>query len=471
MHSPDSASEHSQPLILFVDDDPRAGELMLRFAEEAPFDCRVFRDPAGALDYFQDRGADLVVSDLRMPGLDGMELLARMRALDSELPFIIITAYSTVDDAIEALRLGATDFIKKPFDMDELVVLVEKTLEGSRLRRENRLLRRQLRDERSRFGMIGQSPALREVFRVIEKIADVRCNVLIDGESGTGKELAARAIHDLSQDAERPFVVIDCGALTETLLESELFGHEKGAFTGASHTKQGLLEAASGGTVFLDEIGNISEALQSRLLRVVQEQEVTRVGGVRPIAIDVRFLAATNRSLERMVAHGAFRADLYHRLNVIQLHMPALRERREDIPLLAQRFVEEFAERYRRDVRGFDPESVARLCAYDWPGNVRELRNLVERLVALADAPELHVRDIGAEGGDDGHGIEHGLPPLEELERRYILKLLHHYEGSRERTAAALGINKSTLWRKLQQYERDGTVPADLPGGRTPGDR
>jgi len=467
MRSPDTNVGRAAPLILFVDDDPRAGELMLRFSQQAPFDCRVFRDPEAALDYFAAEGADLVVSDLRMPALDGTELLAKMRALDSELPFIIVTAYSTVDDAIAALRLGATDFIKKPFDMEELMVLVEKTLEGSRLRRENRLLRRQLSDERSRFGMIGHAPALREVFRVVEKIADVRCNVLIEGESGTGKELAARAIHNLSQDAERPFVVIDCGALSDTLLESELFGHEKGAFTGASHTTQGLLEAASGGTVLLDEIGNISDALQTRLLRVVQEQEVTRVGGVRPIAIDVRFLAATHRGLERMVAAGAFRADLYHRLNVIQVHMPALRERREDIPLLAQSFVEEFARRYRRDVRGFDPESLTRLCAYDWPGNVRELRNLVERLVALAEVPELQVQQLGAEGGDGGEGVEHGLPPLEELERRYILKLLHHHDGSRERTAAALGINKSTLWRKLQQYEREGRMPAEVPGGRT----
>ncbi|MEJ2345396.1 MAG: sigma-54 dependent transcriptional regulator [Gammaproteobacteria bacterium] len=443
-----------EPLILFIDDDPKSGELMLRFSEDAPFTVRVFRDPLMGVEYFRQHGADLVVSDLRMPGLSGVELLAAVRRADADVPVIIITAYSTVDDAIEALRLGATDFIKKPFDMDELVVQVQKTLEGSRLRRENRLLRRQLQDERARVGMIGHSPPMQAVYRIIEKIADVRCNVIIEGESGTGKELAARAIHNLSQDAERPFVVIDCGALTDTLLESELFGHEKGAFTGATHSKQGLLEAASGGTVFLDEICNISEAMQTKLLRVVQEQQLTRVGGVRPIGIDVRFVAATNRKLEQMVAEGRFRNDLYHRLNVVTIAMPPLRQRGEDIPLLVQNFVTYFKELYRRDVTGFDAASMQALCHYHWPGNVRELRNLVERHIALADGPELHIDELPRPVGGAQDDIEQDLPSLEELERRYILQVLERFGGNRERTAATLGINKSTLWRRLQQYER-----------------
>ena len=304
---------------------------------------------------------------------------------------------------------------------------------------------------------------LHDVFRIIEKIADVRCNVIIEGESGTGKELAARAIHYQGTYADKPFIVIDCGALSDTLLESELFGHEKGAFTGAVSSKPGLLEAAAGGTVFLDEIGNISDAMQIKLLRVVQEQQVTRVGGIRPIDIDVRFIVATNQDLEARVAQGSFRHDLYHRLNVVKLRMPALRERREDIPMLVQYFIDRFNQQYKRQVRGFDAASMQQLMQYDWPGNVRELQNLVERHVALADHDVLQLDQLGslrpasvAKAG----GIDNDLPTLEELERRYILKVLAHYQDNREQTAAALGINKSTLWRKLQQY-RGGSDEGD----------
>jgi len=440
-----------RPTILFVDDDPKAGELMLRFSEGAAYDCVVFQDPTEALAHFRSRGAELVVSDLRMPAMDGTALLGEIRALDADTPFVIITGYANVDDAIEAMRLGATDFIKKPFDMDELRVLIERTLERHALVRENRLLRRQLSDERSRFDMVGHSAAMQDVYAVIEKIADIRCNVIIEGESGTGKELAARAIHYHSQFAERPFIVIDCGALTDTLLESELFGHEKGAFTGAVQAKQGLLESASGGTVFLDEIGNISDNMQTKLMRVVQEQQVTPVGGLTPRRIDVRFIVATNRDLEELIEAGRFRHDLYHRLNVVKLRMPPLRERRDDIPLLVKHFVEHFARQYQRDVSGFDAASLQHMLEYDWPGNVRELANLVERHVALADAALMHLDEPPRTNAGDA--IDADLPPLQELERRYILKLLERFTGSREKTAATLGINKSTLWRKLQAYK------------------
>jgi DNA-binding NtrC family response regulator len=446
--------------ILFVDDDPRAGELFLRFCEGGPHQVRIFREPAEALASFRADGADLIITDLAMPGMSGMELLSAVREHDADVPVIIITGYSSVESAIEALRLGATDFIKKPYDTDELLVLIDRTLEGVRLRRENRLLRRQLRDERLRYGMVGHGDAMEAVYRVIDKVADIRCNVIIEGESGTGKELVARAIHSQGPDAEQPFVVIDCGALNETLLESELFGHEKGAFTGASHTKAGLLESASGGTVFLDEICNISDAMQVKLLRVVQEQQVVRVGSVRPIGIDVRFIAATNRNLEAMVEAGRFRHDLYHRLNVVKIVTPPLRARREDIPVLAQSFAEEFAQRYHRRVDGFDAASLERLQAYDWPGNVRELRNLVERHIALADEPLLRV-DPQWPGEATAPGVERPLdadqPDLATLEQRYILRTLERMGGNREQTARALGINKSTLWRKLQQYgQADG---------------
>ncbi|MEW6445564.1 MAG: sigma-54-dependent transcriptional regulator [Pseudomonadota bacterium] len=455
----------SKPAVLFVDDDPRAGELFARFARREPFAVEVFRDPREALTRVSAAPPAVMVSDLKMPGMSGIELLQAVRALQPKLPFILITGYSTLDDAIEALRLGATDFIKKPFEMDELLGLIREQIDRRPARKAP--LRRY-------DAMLGESRAIHAVYKVIEKIHDVRVNVMIEGESGTGKELAARAVHSLSDFADKPFVVIDCGAITGSLLESELFGHEKGAFTGASQAKQGLLEVASGGTVFLDEIGNISDAMQTKLLRVVQEQQVTRVGGVTPIDIDVRFVVASNRDLAKMVEGGQFRHDLYHRLNVVKLRMPPLRDRREDIPALIDHFVHDFAARYHRDVTGFDPTGMARLVAYDWPGNVRELKNLIERHVALAEGGVLHLgNDLATEtatsslaaspdmtgtppagAAEESHtgAIDADHPTLEALERRYILKTLRRLEGNREQTARALGINKSTLWRKLQAF-------------------
>lgn len=437
--------------ILFVDDDPKAGDLLVRFCEDTQFACQAFRTPVEALAHFRQHGADIVVTDLRMPGMTGIELLTQMREFDPEVPVIVITAFSTLESAIEALRQGASDFLKKPFDMEELLVVVENALERARLRRENRFLRRQLRSEQQRQGLIGQSEALQQVYATIEKIADVRCNVIIEGESGTGKELAARAIHKLGIDPDKPFVVVDCGALSDTLLESELFGYEKGAFTGATTMKRGLFEAARGGTVFLDEIGNISEAMQIKLLRVIQEKQITRVGGVRPIDVDVRCLVATNADLAEMVKNGRFRSDLYHRLNVVSIAMPPLRKRKDDIPALVQHFVRDFAAEYGREVTGFDKTSIAALQSYSWPGNVRELRNLVERHVILSEHPTISAVDLpGTE--PISSAIDADLPKLQELERRYIEKTLDHFEGNRSKAAETLGIDKSTLWRKLQTY-------------------
>lgn len=440
-----------QPRIIFVDDDPNAGELMLRFSAEASYSCTVFRLPAMALEHFKKEGADLIVSDLRMPKMTGVELLQAVREHTPDVPFIIITGFANVDDAIDALRLGASDFIKKPFDMDELQILIEKTLGHHALVEENIFLKRQLNLEQSSFGMIGTSKEMQDVYKLIHKISDIRCNVIIQGESGTGKELAARAVHFESQFADKPFVVIDCGSLTDTLLESELFGHEKGSFTGAQKTKQGLLEIASGGTVFLDEIGNISDAMQTKLMRVIQEKQITRVGGVTPIDIDVRFIVASNKDLERLAIANEFRHDLYHRLNVVKLTMPPLREHREDIPLLIKYFIDLYAKNFQRDIKKFDDAAMKKLIAHDWPGNVRELQNLVERSVALADTPIMQLEEITSLRSTDA--IDSDLPSLEELERRYILKILSRFNDSRDKTAETLGINKSTLWRKLQQYK------------------
>jgi DNA-binding NtrC family response regulator len=445
----------AQRSLLFVDDDPKAGDLLGRFCDGTRYHCQTFRQPEKALGHFREQGADILITDLRMPGMSGLELLAQIREIDPEVPVIIITAFSTLDNAIEALRQGASDFVKKPFDMEELLLMVDKALERAELKRENKALRRQLRSERQRSGLIGGSAALKQVYTTIEKIADVRCNVIIEGESGTGKELAARAIHGLGQQPDQPFVVVDCGALNDTLLESELFGYEKGAFTGATGMKRGLFEAARGGTIFLDEIGNISEAMQIKLLRVIQERQITRVGGVRPFAVDVRCLVATNADLQELVKQGRFRADLYHRLNVVSLQMPPLRARREDIPVLVQHFVKLFAKEYGRDVRGFDTPSMRLLERYHWPGNVRELRNLVERHVVLADRPTMQIDELGGDEARAGAELDDDLPNLQELERRYIFKILEHSAGNRAQAAQTLGIDKSTLWRKLQHYEAE----------------
>ncbi|MDZ7661634.1 sigma-54 dependent transcriptional regulator [Thiohalophilus sp.] len=444
---------HNPPVILFVDDDPKAGELMARFTEEAEFECRVYQEPLAALEYFKQHPVQLIVSDLRMPDMSGTELLQAVREQDSHIPFIIITGYANVDNAIEAMRHGATDFIKKPYDMDELQLLIERNLKLDALRQENQLLKRQLSDERNRFGMVGHADPIVEIYKIISKIADIRCNVVIEGESGTGKELAARAIHYQSEYADQPFVVIDCGALTDTLLENELFGHEKGAFTGAHQSKRGLLEMATGGTVFLDEIGNITDAMQIKLMRAIQEQQITRVGGLQPTPIDVRFIVATNQDIDQLVSEGKFRHDLYHRLNVVKFRMPPLRQRRDDIPLLVRHFIDHYAKLYGREVREFDRESMQKLMEHDWPGNVRELQNLVERTIALADSPVLHLDDI--DSIRSGGGIDSDLPSLAELEKRYIYKILDRFNGSRDKTAETLGINKSTLWRKLQSYKQE----------------
>jgi DNA-binding NtrC family response regulator len=446
--------------IIFVDDDIKAGELMLRFSEGANYDVTIYQDPGKVLNHFKEKQVDLIISDLRMPTMTGMELLSEIRKLDSDLPFIIITGFANIDDAIEAVRLGATDFIKKPFDMDELQILINRTLEREALVNENKMLKQQLGSQTNKNNLIGNAPAMLKVYQLITKISDIRCNVIIEGESGTGKEVMAQSIHYKSHYANTPFVIIDCGSLSDTLLESELFGHEKGAFTGAVSTKHGLLETASGGSVFLDEIGNISEAMQTKLLRVIQEQKITRVGGVHPISIDIRFIVATNRNLSEMISEGSFRHDLYHRLNVINITMPPLRERRDDIPLLINHFIQYFAKHYNRQVTEFDANSIKQLRAYDWPGNVRELRNLVERHIALADEPELHLQALTPNKESDK--IDADQPSLQLLEKRYILKTLERFDGNREVTAKTLGINKSTLWRKLQSNKTQDSEESEL---------
>ena len=444
----------------FIDDDPTAGDLFRRFARNKDYEIIIFKNPIEALQDIRTNTSDLVITDLSMPGMSGLELLESIRQTDIEVPVIMITGFSTEDNAIKALRLGATDFIKKPYDADELLKQVDQVLKNSETRKTEKLNRPGIKDKQDQFGMIGRSTALSKIYEIIDKISDIRCNVIIEGESGTGKELVAHALHNHSVFADQPFIVIDCGSLTDTLLESELFGHEKGAFTGANQTKHGLLEVASGGTIFLDEICNISDTMQMKLMRAVQAQTITRVGGITPIDIDVRFVVATNRNIEEMIEAGQFRHDLYHRLNVVKVVMPPLREREADLELLIKHFINEFKERYQRDIECFDQASMKKLKAYSWPGNIRELRNMVERHIALADSPVLSIDQVLI-GNDTGEGIDADSPTLETLEKRYIIKTLDGCNGNKEQTASLLGINKSTLWRKLQSWQKSTDISDD----------
>lgn len=452
----------SKPLrIIFVDDDAVTCRVMKRNCDNANYICTVYQDAKSCLDDFRAEGADIVITDLRMPGMNGFELLSELRGIDGDVPVIVMTGYSSVENAVEAMKRGASDFIKKPFDFEELRLMLERTMKTLRLRNENKLLKRRIGQKRNRFGMIGDTPVMRSLFATIEKVAEVSCSVILTGESGTGKELVARALHDFSPRSERPFVAIDCGALSDTLLESELFGHEKGAFTGATQRKYGLMEQADGGTLFLDEICNISDAMQMKLMRAIEDRRINRVGGVSPISVDVRILAASNQDLERMVDEGDLRHDFYHRLNVVNIRVPSLNEHREDIPALVEYFVREFTERYQRNVKGFDSISLRRLCGADWRGNVRELRNTVERCVILADGPILTWEpgservQLGQENPLAVQFSEQEFVSLIELEQEYINHVLKCFKGRKTKAAKVLGIDKTTLWRKLRRYDNE----------------
>lgn len=443
--------------LFFVDDDPRAGKLFKRFSEQQRLNVEVFTDPTAALEAARQQLPDLFISDLKMPGMSGIELLKAIREINEDVPVIITTGYSTVENAVEALRLGATDFIKKPYDMEELLLQVQQTLRHKRLESENQSLKRELARTHAHRRIVGQSEAIENLRKLVAKVAAYRCNVIIEGESGTGKELVARDLHALGTRPDRPFVVIDCGALNDALLESELFGHEKGAYTGADQQRKGRIEEASGGTLFLDEIGNVSDAMQTRLLRVIQEQQITRLGSSEVIPIDVQFIAASNRNLAGLVAQGDFRHDLYHRLNVVDVKVPPLRERRDDIPLLIEHFMQELEAQHGIKLHIFSSDDMQQLMAYNWPGNVRELRNLVERHVILAEQGQLKLQHSLQSSSETGpvEDIIADTPDLKTLEQRYIQRIIAQVDGNREQAAQLLGINKSTLWRKLQQYGAD----------------
>jgi DNA-binding NtrC family response regulator len=446
--------------VLVVDDDPASRELLARILGARGYDVVSLADGKDALEALDRAPADLVVSDIRMAEVDGYVLAERMREKATDTPIILVTAFGNVEGAVEAIRRGAFDYISKPYDVDAIAVVVERALRQRALVLENRALRGQVRDKYRLENVVGRSEAMLEVYKTAARVAPSSATVLILGESGTGKELVARAIHASSARAEAPFVPVDCGAIAEGVLESELFGHAKGAFTGAQASRRGLFEEANGGTLFLDEIGDIGPALQARLLRALQEGEVRRVGANEPIGVDVRVVAATNKDLAQAVKENRFREDLFYRLNVVNIRIPPLRQRREDIPLLA----EHFAQKHGRADSAITPTARELLVAYGWPGNVRELENVIARALALnptgvivpEDLPEAIRQPAAAvaAGAAPAAGGKAERPTLSELERRYAAQVLAEQGGNKTRAAEILGIDRKTLYRILGE-ERD----------------
>ena len=446
------------PLILVAEDEELMRAILRRLIEGAGYRACVVSSAEEALEKFATDDIALTLTDIRMAGIDGLTLLDRIKDIDTEALVIVITAYSSVDSAVAALRKGAYDYVTKPFVNEDLLQSIRNGIKQRELFRENRALRRELTARYSFSEIVGTSDALQRVFRLVEKVAPTNTNILVQGESGTGKELIARAIHYNSQRSDRPFVAINCGALPETLLESELFGHVKGAFTGAMAGKPGLFRSAEGGTVFLDEIGEVSSAMQVRLLRAIQEHEVTPLGSSAPIQFDARIICATNRDLETEVSQGRFREDLFYRLNVIEVRLPPLRDRREDIPLLARAFSARTAGDQKQPEKRIEPRAMAALINYNWPGNVRELQNAIERGFTLSgeeidlDSLPPKIRDA-SQGQFAVRDPEGFRPTLEEVGRRYILEVLSTPNQDKARASDMLGIDLSTLYRKLKRYE------------------
>ncbi|OGK82387.1 MAG: transcriptional regulator [Candidatus Rokubacteria bacterium GWC2_70_16] len=443
-------------LILVAEDDSHTRESLRRAMTRAGYRTLTAADGGAALDILKSEAVDVLLSDLKMPGMDGMTLLDRVRAEFPETAVIILTGFATVGLAVEAMKKGAYDFLTKPVDLGKLELLLGHALEARRLTQENRELRLRLRETAGLKPLLGRSAAMQRLRETIEQVAATDAAVLVLGESGTGKELAAHAIHYGGARAERPFVKVSCAALPEGLLESELLGHERGAFTGARERRKGRFELAHGGTLLLDEVGDMSPQTQAKLLRVLQEREFERVGGTDTIRVDVRLITATNRDLEALVAEGNFREDLYYRLNVVPVRMPPLRERVEDIPILAAHFLGSCAERWGKPVPEVTPEALALLCRYPWPGNVRELQHAVESMLVFSRGGAIAAEDLPpAIRGDErtaDPAERHSGATLRDLERQAVLRTLVATGGNRRKAAEILGIGLKTLYRKIQEF-------------------
>ena len=445
--------------VLVVDDEEIVRESLGGWLQKDGYLVEAAPDGRSAVERMKAQPWNVVLVDLKMPGMDGLQVLEEARKLQPDAAVIIMTAYATVDTAVTAMKLGAFDYLIKPFDPEELTLLMKKVVAQQTLLHENAVLRQALRKEHRFRDLVSKSPAMQRVFELVQVAARSNSTILVLGESGTGKEVFARAIHAESSRCQGPFVAVSCAALTETLLESELFGHEKGAFTGAVARRKGKLEVAHGGTLFLDEVGDISPKLQLDLLRVLEERRFHRVGGNELIEVDVRVIAATNRDLEKAVADGSFREDLYYRLNVIRVTLPPLRERREDIPLLVDHFLERLEVELKRHVR-VSPEAMAVLLAHHWPGNVRELRNVLERGAVVAQGEVVRPADLGLGAAAPARPAETPAEPasLEDVERRHIAEVLGYSSGNISQAARLLGIDRVTLYTKIRKYQlrRDG---------------
>ena len=452
--------------LLVADDDPGLRESLERTLTREGYRVVLASDGRAALERVQAGGVDLIVTDLRMPGLTGLELLRAAKAIMPDVDVILLTAFGTVEEAVKAMKDGAYDFLTKPFRREQLIKLVDKALERRDLIEQNRALKKQLDDIRAKGQMIGASPSFRRMLTLVEQIADSSATILIQGESGTGKELVARTIHERSARRNGPFVAVNCAALPETLLESELFGYEKGAFTGAAGRKEGRFELANSGTLFLDEVADLSLVTQPKILRVLQEGEFERLGGTRSLQVDVRIVAATNQDLSEMVKEKRFREDLYYRLNVISVRVPPLRERHEDIRVLAQHYLRVYAAKNGRKLEGFSNEALERLESYAWPGNVRELENLIERTVLLArkdriDAEDLPEEVAGVKRPPRDAILELVGTPLTEIEQRLLDETLRITGGNKTQAAKLLGIDVRTVARKLERREDDQAEGTD----------
>ncbi|HEX6728169.1 MAG TPA: sigma-54 dependent transcriptional regulator [Nitrospira sp.] len=454
----------SQLHVLVVDDDPAVRDVLQEALMQEEYSVSTAEDGAAAIQAVKDSVVHIVITDFQLPDIDGLKIIDRLAKLDSKIIPIMMTGFGTIETAVRAMKSGAFDFITKPFDLEAAAAVVRKAAEFLRLRQENHLLRKVVRDQYRLEQLVGASQPIQEVMEFVKKVADSDSTVMIQGESGTGKELVARMLHFNSFRKDRPLVPVNCGAIPENLLESELFGHEKGAFTGATHSRMGRFELANGGTIFLDEIGEMSLPLQVKLLRVLQEREFERVGGSRTIHVDVRIVAATNQDLETLVEEKRFRKDLFYRLNVIPIVIPPLRERRSDIPLLIDHFLTRFNQSKHTEISGLAPDAIRTLTEYDWPGNIRELENMIERLVVLKKRGVLSIGDLpekicrrssGSElterfirFNEDGINLS---SEVELYEKHLIMEALRKANGVTARAAQLLHLNRTTLVEKLKR--------------------
>ena len=443
--------------VLVVDDDDTHRTMLKTLVGGWGYDVVEADDGSIAIEKVRERPFDLILMDVRMLKVSGLEALEQIKVLNPAIPVTIMTAYSSVETAVEALKKGAYDYLTKPLDFDKLRLTIERAMEHVRLKEENRILKENLGKHFDMQNIIGRSPAMLSLLETVAHVASSEATVMITGESGTGKELIAGVIHYNSPRKDGPLIKINCAAITETLLESELFGHEKGSFTGADRRKEGRFYQANKGSIFLDEVSEMPLSMQVKLLRVLQERELTRVGGEKVIPVDVRVIAATNKDLDELKNEGAFREDLYYRLNVVRLEIPSLRKRREDIPLLARHFLEMFAEKNNKEVKGFTPDAMDRLIRYDWPGNVRELMNAVERGVVLARTEYLDDQDFAMiksplqQPAEISSYVDRNMP-LEAVEKAAILGMLESVDGNKSEAARRLGITRKTLHKKLKKY-------------------